>query len=104
MDNFCLFGILIKSTGNTIIEPHTDCDQYITFIGQKIWPVISMHAKHTNAQGMVSWNCAHAHDRPCRRNAGFLNKFLKFSFSFAKYYTLSLIHISEPTRLLSISY
>src|SRR5436190_21442508 len=89
MDNLCLFGIFIESIGNTVIETHTTCDQYITFICQKIWSVISMHTKHANSEWMISWNCTHAHDRPCSRNACFLNKFLKFFFCFSKYHTLS---------------
>ena len=33
MNNFCLLCIFIQSAGNTIIETHTHCNQYITFIG-----------------------------------------------------------------------
>ena len=44
MNNLCLLGIFIQSPGNTIIETHAYGDQYIAFIRQHVWAVISVHS------------------------------------------------------------
>ena len=55
MDHFRLLGVCLQIASNTIVETHTDSDQYITLIRFPVRPYVSMHTEHSLVQWEIGW-------------------------------------------------
>ena len=53
MNHFCLFGVCLQITCDTIVETHTDSDQHIAFVGLPVRSDIAMHTEHPLIQRKI---------------------------------------------------
>src|SRR5690606_2269404 len=80
VNNLRLLCVFVQSAGYTVVETHTDSNQYITFIGHHIGSIISVHPQHAHVQWVVCFQSAQPHYCCCRWNTGFFDKGLELLF------------------------
>ena len=89
MDHFRLFGVSSQITGHTVVETHTDSNQYITFVSIDIRSQISVHTQHSFIQRMVGRQCGKSEQGTTCGHIRLFDKGTQFFLSASQFHSLS---------------
>ena len=88
MDHLRLTRISLQLAGHTVIESHSDSNQYITFIGLHVRSQISMHAQHSFVQTVIGRQGRKSQQRTAARQVCFLHKSPELFLRIAQFHSL----------------
>src|SRR5258708_36150685 len=89
MNYLCLLCILTHIAGDPVVKAHSDANQYITFVGIYIRPVIAMHSKKADIVRMIRGESAQPEQGGGDRYAGLFREGNEFLCRARQQHTLS---------------
>ena len=98
MDHLGLFGIAVKTTGDTIRESHADGNKHVALLLLDVWRIVAVHSQHTHIQRMIGRKCRESQQGTSCWDVCFLKEFYQLILGIAQLYAMS----DKSQRLLGI--